>query len=114
MKKSIKLPNWVDVYPQGTQEGDEEQAFFCALSRSKWTWRSTAALSKEAHISMERVDEIIQKYWKLDMVYQNPANEDQWGYWTRVFEENPLMEPKEEVSITQKDHNDRMKKAAGI
>ena len=62
MKNSIKFLNWVDIYPQGTKEGDEEQAFFCSLSRTKWTWRSTAALAKEANLSAERVDEILQKY----------------------------------------------------
>ncbi|MGH7174947.1 MAG: hypothetical protein ACREGR_01140, partial [Minisyncoccia bacterium] len=43
---------------------------------------------------------------KLGMVYQNPKNEDQWGYWERV----PHMVPKKTTSISQKDQNDRLKK----
>lgn len=109
-KKSKLPPKWTEVYPQGTKEGDEEQGFFIALARnSKWQWRSTAQLAKEAKISKERVDEILNKYWKKGMVFQNPSNEDQWGYWERV----PEMLPKELESITSKDHNDRIKKAQG-
>jgi hypothetical protein len=105
--KSKTPPKWVNVYPQGTKEGDEEQGFFIALARNvKWQWRSTASLAKEANLSKERVDEILNKYYKKGMVFQNPLNEDQWGYWERV----PEMLPKEEISITQKDHNDRINK----
>lgn len=105
MKKPKK---WTDVYPQGSQEGDEEQAFFISLARNlKWQWRSTAAIAKEANLTKERVEELINKYYKKGMVFQNPANEDQWGYWERV----PEMLPKDEDSITDKDHKDRIKKA---
>jgi hypothetical protein len=111
MKNKVKTPpKWTSVYPQGSKEGDEEQGFFIALARSaKWQWRSTAQLSKEAKLSKERVDEILSKYWKKGMVFQNPANEDQWGYWERV----PEMLPVEEESITSKDHNDRINKVKG-
>lgn len=106
MKNKSKKPRkWTEVYPQGTKEGDEEQDFFIALARNgKWQWRSTAAVAKESGLSKERVDEILNKYWKKGMVFQNPKNEDQWGYWERV----PEMLPEEIVSITEKDHNDRM------
>ena len=108
--KSKTPPKWTSIYPQGTKEGDEEQGFFIALSRSaKWQWRSTAQLSKEAKLTKERVDEILQKYWKKGMVFQSPTNEDHWGYWERV----PEMLPKEEESITDKDHNDRINKVKG-
>jgi len=108
--KSKTPPKWTSVYPQGTREGDEEQGFFIALSRSaKWQWRSTAQISKEAKLTKERVDEILQKYWKKGMVFQSPTNEDHWGYWERV----PEMLPKEEESITDKDHNDRINKVKG-
>lgn len=111
MNKKSKLPSkWTDVYPQGTKEGDEEQGFFISLARNpKWSWRSTASIAKESKLSKERVDEILNKYWKKGMVFQNPANEDQWAYWERV----PDMLPKEEESITSKDHNDRIKRAQG-
>ena len=104
-KKTNKPAKWTEVYPQGTKAGDEEQSFFIALSRHpKWQWRSSAQIAKESGLSKERVDEIISKYWKKGMIFQNPANSDQWGYWERV----PDMVPKKEVSITQKDHNDRI------
>lgn len=108
MKNKTKTPpKWTSVYPQGSKEGDEEQGFFIALARnSKWKWRSTAHLAKESKLSKERVDEILAKYWKKGMVFQNPASEDQWGYWERV----PEMLPAEEESITSKDHNERIKK----
>lgn len=107
-KKQKMPPKWTSVYPQGSKEGDEEQGFFIALARSaKWQWRSTAQISKEAKLSRERVDEILNKYWKKGMVFQNPANEDQWGYWERVPEMIPVIED----SITTKDHNDRIEKS---
>lgn len=101
-------PRWTSVYPQGSKEGDEEQSFFIALARNaKWQWRSTAAVAKEAGLTKERVEELLNKYYKKGMVFQNPQNEDQWGYWERV----PEMLPKDNLSITDKDHQDRIKKA---
>jgi len=105
---SEELESWTDVYPQGTQQGDEEQGVFKALARHpKWQWRSVSALAKEANLTKERVEEILYKYWKKGMVFQNPANEDQWGYWERV----PEMIPKDKGSISEADHADRLKKA---
>ena len=46
------------------------------------------------------------------MVLQNPLNEDQWGYWERVFVEFPNLRPQVEESITQTDHDDRIDKAS--
>jgi len=104
----MKPKKWTEVYPQGTKEGDEEQKFFIALARHpKWTWRSTSAIAKETGLTKERVEEVISKYYKKSMVYQNPQNEDQWGYWERV----PEMLPKDDSTITEKDQNDRIKKA---
>lgn len=103
--KTKTPPKWTSVYPQGTKEGDEEQGFFISIARNpKWQWRSTAQIAKESKLSKERVDEILNKYWKKGMVFQNPANEDQWGYWERV----PEMLPVEEESITSRDHNGRI------
>lgn len=106
MKKNIKYPpKWIDVYPQGTKAGDEEQAFFIALARHpKWQWRSTAQLAKEANLTKERVEEIIEKYHKKGMVFQNPSNEDQWSYWERT----PDMLPEDEDSLTTTDHKNRI------
>jgi hypothetical protein len=104
----MKPKKWSEVYPQGTKEGDEEQKFFIVLARHpKWTWRSTSAIAKEANLTKERVEEIIAKYFKKHMVFQNPQNEDQWAYWERV----PEMLPKDQGTITEKDQKDRIKKA---
>lgn len=102
-----KPPCWTKVYPHGTKEGDEELKFFIALARNpKYQWRSTSAIAKEAGLTKERVEEIINKYYKKGMVFQNPKNEDQWGFWSRV----PEMLPKIQKSISQKDQDDRIGK----
>lgn len=104
----MALKKWTDVYPKGTKKGDEEQAIFIALARHpKWQWRSVSALSKETGLTKERVEEILYKYWKIGMVFQNPASEDQWGYWERV----PDMVPTNLGSISEADHEERLKKA---
>ena len=101
-------PKWTDVYPAGTKEGDEEYAFFIALTRhpKKYTWRSTSSLAKEAGLSRERVDQLLQKYEKLGMVFINPKNDEQWGYW----ELNPELVPNQPMSIRDKDQAERLNK----
>lgn len=106
MKK--KLPNWCDIYPHGTKQGDEELAFFVSLARNpKYIWRSTSGIAQDSGLTKERVEEIVQKYVKLDMVYQHPKNDDNWGYWERVPSD---MLPKEYQSLVAKDQKQRMKK----
>jgi len=91
---------WVNVYPQGTLEGNEEQQFFIALGRNpKYKWRSVSAIAKESGLSEKRVEEIISKYYSKGMVFQNPKNEDQWGYWERVPE---MVVNKKSISQTDK------------
>lgn len=83
-----KFKKWIDCYPQGTQQGNEEQKFFIVLARDKkFAWKSVSALSYETNLSKERVEEIIEKYYNLGMIIQNPKAEDQWGYWERVPKE---------------------------
>lgn len=104
-----KLAKWSEVYPHGTKAGDEEQAFWIALARNpKWAWRSTSSIAKESGLSKERVEELLEKYYNKGMVFQNPQNEDHWGYWERV----PEHLPKENHSATDRDHEDRLKKAS--
>jgi len=104
----MKPKKWVDVYPHGTKEGDEEFKFFNSLGRNKkFHWRSASGIAKETGLDPERVEEIIQKYYKKGMVFQNPKNDDQWGYWERV----PQMLPEEHKSISKKDQDDRIKKS---
>lgn len=106
MAKRKLPPKWPDVYPQGTKAGDEEQVFFIALGRHpKWDWRSTAQLAKEVKVTKERIEQIIQKYFNKGMVFQNPLNEDQWGYWER----HPTLLPQEEDQLVDADHKDRIK-----
>jgi len=108
MAKQKKLKKWTQVYPQGTRAGDEEQRFFIALARHpKYKWRSTSAISKEANLTKERVEEIIQKYYKAGLVVQNPQNEDQWGYWERLDQPD---EDEDGKTVVQKDHEKRIKK----
>ena len=107
MNNQKVLPKWTDVYPQGTKEGDEEQDLFKCLARHpKWTYRSVAQIAKETNLTKERVEEILNKYWKRGMVIQNSSNEDQWAYWERV----PDMVPKTTKSITKEDQNSRIEK----
>jgi len=107
MANKKKLKKWTQVYPQGTKEGDEEQRFFIALARHpKYKWRSTSAISKEANLTKERVEQIIQKYYKSGMVVQNPQNEDQWGYWERL----DVPDDDDDKTVVQKDHEKRIQK----
>jgi hypothetical protein len=102
-----KLPKWSDIYPQGCKAGDEEQEFWIAIARHpKWQWRSIAAIAKESGLSKERVEELINKYWKKGMIFQNPQNDDQWAYWERV----PNMIPGDSKSIISEDHQKRIDK----
>lgn len=103
----IKPKKWTDVYPAGTKEGDEEIRFFKSLARHpKYDWRSVAAVAKESGLEKKRVEEIILKYFKLNMVYQNPKNEDHWGYWERV----PHVLPDQYISISDSDKKSRIDK----
>ena len=98
---------WINVYPQGTKEGDEEQKFFISLARHpKYEWRSLAAVAKESGLDKKRVEQIIQKYYKAGMIVQNPKNEDQWGYWERL-DSSLLNSPSK--SMAEKDHEQRIK-----
>jgi hypothetical protein len=99
---------WINVYPQGTKEGDEEQRFFISLARHpKYEWRSMAAVAKESGLEKKRVEQIIQKYYKKGMVFQNPKNEDQWGYWERL--DSALLNLDQSKSMAEKDHEQRIK-----
>ena len=103
-----KPPKWTDVYPQGTKAGDEEQRLFISLARNaKFIWRSVAALAKEANLTPERCEEILAKYHKKGMVFQNPKSEDQWSYWERT----PELLPSVDKSIASNDKNTRIDNA---
>ncbi len=105
----VKKPKkWYDVYPQGTKDGDEEQRFFIALGRHpKYDWRSAAALAKEANLTQTRVEQIIAKYMKKGMVFQNSKNDDQFAYWERV----PELLPENIGSVSDEDKKKRIDKA---
>jgi len=103
----IKPQKWTDLYPAGTPAGDEEAKFFKSLARHpKYDWRSVSAISKESGLSFKRVEEIISKYFKLNVVIQNPRNDDHWGYWERVKE----MLPEKYISVSDSDKKKRIAK----
>ena len=68
-----KPPHWFDVYPQGTQQGDEEQKIFTSLSRSgnKWVWRSIGALEKETGLSKEKVEKMVDECILKEIIADN-------------------------------------------
>lgn len=108
MKKKKRPPKWTEVYPQGTHAGNEEQRFFIALERDpKYTFKSTEALAKEAKLTPERVEQICNKYFKKKMVFQNPANHEEWGYWERNLE---LLD-KDDASVSEADQKSRVDSA---
>lgn len=101
MSNKIKMPNWYDIYPQGTQEGEEEKNFFIALIRnSKYkNWRSVSALAKETGLSPEKIEQIIFKYNKIGLVIQKIDNPEFWGYYYNNLDsivEEPLSAIEEE------------------
>ena len=99
MKKPEK---WTDVY-----QGEEEYRFFKSLARNpKYEWRSTSGIAKEANLTKPRTEEIIKKYLKKGMIFQNSKNEDLWAYWERA----PELLPKETKSISKTDHDKRINK----
>lgn len=104
--KSQTPPKWTQIYPQGTQAGDEEQRFFIAIARNpKFKYRSVAAIAKEARLSKERTEEIIEKYFKKGMIFQSNTNEDGWAYWERV-----PGRLKKDDTIAEKDKKSRLTK----
>ena len=102
----MNIPNWYDIYPRGTKQGDKEERVFKSLARNKkWKWRSVAALSKESNVLEEEVEKILDKYYKLKVVYQNPNSDTQWAYWTNV----PEMISEKTDSVLDRDHKMRIK-----
>jgi hypothetical protein len=100
-------PAWENVYPAGTKEGDEELKFFISIARNKkHKWRSVSEIAKETGLEKERIEEIIEKYYKKGMVFQNPRNDDEWGFWSRC----PEMVHRPTKSIAKKDQDSRVNK----
>lgn len=106
-----KLKKWAQIYPQGTKEGNEEQLLFIGKDRCKglarhpsYTWRSTASLVQESGLPQDRVEEILNKYFKLGLVFMCPTKEDHWGYWERV----PQMVKDDPQNIDTKDKTARI------
>src|SRR4051812_294868 len=100
----MALKSWWEVFPHGTREGDEENRFFCALARHSDKWRSVSDLSVQTQLPKARVEEMIAKYAQEGMIYNNPKDPDEWGYWERVGER------KKEKDLFTEDHEVRFKK----
>jgi hypothetical protein len=102
----LTTPKWWEVFPQGTEEGDEETRFFCALNRHKeYKYRTVDNLSEESQLSKARVEEIIAKYAPSGIILQNPKNPEMWGYWERVGSKQV------DKDLLEEDHEIRLKKA---
>jgi hypothetical protein len=103
---------WTEVYPYGTQGGDEEASFFKAIARRKMDFSSTAQIVKATGLSQQRVEEIIDKYVnkvKPALIYAHPTQEDHWGYWERC----PDRLEEEKRDIARKDKDLRVDKHLG-
>jgi hypothetical protein len=105
---SQKTKKWLEVYPAGTQAGDEEKKFFVAIARNpKYTWRSVSALASETGLTKTRCEEIIAKYHPKGIILQNQNNPDQWGYWETVGADPSVKSP----GLADADKDARVKKA---
>ena len=102
MSNKNKMPEWYEIYPQGTPEGEEEKKFFISLARNKKykQWRSVSAISKEIDVSQQRIEEIIFKYHKMGLVIQNPSNTEFWGYYHNNLDSIP--ETKDPVIVEER------------
>lgn len=97
---------WWEVYPQGTKEGDEETRFFVSLCRNlEFKYRTVEEVAHESGLTKIRVEELIEKYAKMELVVSSPGDPDMWGYWERVGKKD--LEPK---SVIQEDHDLRVRK----
>ena len=111
MTKKKKWPKkWINVYPAGTTEGNDEARLFkgngkCGLARHpKFDWRTVSSLAKESGLTDERVEEILDKYVKLGMVFQSPKNPEMFVYWERATD----LVPDVEQSIANTDKKKRI------
>lgn len=105
----MKPKKWTEVYAYGTKGGDEEARFFKALARSKWSYRSVAALMTDAKLTRDRIEEIIDKFANKiqpPLIVPHPSNEDHWGYWERC----PDQMKDDLRNISQKDQDNRVDK----
>ena len=102
---------WHQVYPQGTTDGDQEQKVFVILARNpKYEWRSISAIAKESNLTEERVEQIMEKYMKLGIVFQNKDDENKWAYWERV----PERLPNKPTSVGKDDQLKRIKATEAV
>ena len=79
-----KPPYWTDVYAVGTKDGDDEYEFFVALSRDPLVWRTTYQIAKTSGLSEKRVEEILDKYLRMGLVFAHEREDNKWAYWERV------------------------------
>lgn len=105
-----KLKKWWEIYPVGTQAGDDEKKFFVAIARNPlYKYRSVGAIAQETGLTKTRIEEIIEKYHKKGMLYQNDKHTDQWAYWEIIGIDPNINDPK---STADKDKDVRVKKAS--
>ena len=104
-----KMPNWYEIYPQGTPEGEEEKKFFLSLVRNKKykNWRSVSAISKESGLTEEKFEQIIFKYHKIGLIIQSPSNSEFWGYYYNNLEDVQ----EDPISVIEEEKRKILKKA---
>ncbi len=106
----MSLKKWHEVY-----SNSDEQKFFIGkdgksgLVRSQYDFRSVAALAKEAGLTKDRTEQIIDKFVKMGVVIVSPNKEDHYGYWQRV---SPNLGSAVALSVSAADQGERVKKAS--
>lgn len=98
---------WYEIYPYGTKEGIEEEAFFKALCRTKYDWRSIGAIVKETKLTRVRVEELIEKYYNKvtpPLIHPHPSLDEHWGYWDNEKVMQEIRRDERDISTKDKDN----------
>lgn len=103
----MKPKKWHEIY-----KGNDERAFFVGkdgksgLVRTSYTYRSVSALVKESGLSKDKVEQMVNKFLGLGIIFQSDNHDDQYGYWERV---NPNYVVGGAKTIVAKDQESRVK-----
>jgi hypothetical protein len=103
-----KPKKWWEVYAN-----DDEKKFFVGKDghsglarKNDFQWRTTEAIARESGLTKSRVEQLIDKYHKRDIVIKHPKDPEKWGYWENV---NANVTKKD--SIKDEDQKNRIDKA---
>lgn len=99
---SGKIQPWYKVY-----SGDDECRFFKVLCRHpKFPWRTVKSIAKNAKLTIERTEEIAEKYVISGQVLQSSKDPSKFAYFQRVD-----TKPKKD-SISKENKKKRVKDTA--